>query len=248
MDILYIVGTGSKVFNLELRCSLRSIDTYGINIGRVFVSGHCPGWLSDEVVKLRCADRYLGVIPISLKHVNIIQKILFAVDNSDIGDEFLVSMDDHFYTRPVDFDRYPHYVRVKNGKAEIPLTEKSPYQTFKARTGKLLREMGLPAYNFGMHRNIHLTRRAISDLRPMIDEMVAGDREVISIFDLCNNYEYEKYGMFNITPVKDIKFTYAESWARTTLDEVFSLNDFCAGSGLDLLLMEKYPHKSRFEV
>ncbi|MBR0299772.1 MAG: hypothetical protein IJQ93_05590, partial [Bacteroidales bacterium] len=53
MDILYIVGAGcSRCNDFELRMSLRSIAMYGKNVGRVFVCGHCPDWLSDEVVKL----------------------------------------------------------------------------------------------------------------------------------------------------------------------------------------------------
>ena len=52
MDILYIVGNFSKCDDWEFRFSLRSIDKYGKNIGRVFVCGYCPDWLSDNIIKI----------------------------------------------------------------------------------------------------------------------------------------------------------------------------------------------------
>ena len=38
MDVLYIVGTGSKHDNLELRWSLRSLAKFGRGVGRVIVA------------------------------------------------------------------------------------------------------------------------------------------------------------------------------------------------------------------
>ena len=50
MDILYVVGTGSKWDNNELRYSLRSIDKYGINIDRVFIVGTKPDFCDGKSI------------------------------------------------------------------------------------------------------------------------------------------------------------------------------------------------------
>ena len=56
IDILYIVGTGSHWNNYELRYSLRTLEKYGKNIGRVFVSGANPGFLSDKIIYINIPD------------------------------------------------------------------------------------------------------------------------------------------------------------------------------------------------
>ena len=61
MDIVYILGTGSKHDNIELRMSLRSICKYGQNIGRVIVAGDPVDWLSDDVVKIKIPVKYIGL-------------------------------------------------------------------------------------------------------------------------------------------------------------------------------------------
>ena len=53
MDILYIVkGGATGGTDDELRCSLRSLARYGRGVGRVFVAGGPPAWLSDAVVRV----------------------------------------------------------------------------------------------------------------------------------------------------------------------------------------------------
>ena len=95
MDILYIVGENtSHCNNFELRCSLRSIAQNGVNVGRVFVAGCCPEWLSSEVVRVPFVQPYPGTTDNTEKAINIIATILHTVDNTDIDSEFLNTFDD----------------------------------------------------------------------------------------------------------------------------------------------------------
>ena len=118
MDILYITKQGrSQCNDMELKWSLRSIEKYGHGIDRIFVVGWCPDWLSDEVVKIPYETNVDTSDPTNmrLKALDIAKKVLYVIDNTDIGDDFLVSMDDHFYVRGVDFNEYPIYAKKGNG-------------------------------------------------------------------------------------------------------------------------------------
>ena len=44
MDIVYILGNGSKFNNEEIRYSLRSLEKF-VNFDRVFIVGECPKFL-----------------------------------------------------------------------------------------------------------------------------------------------------------------------------------------------------------
>ena len=47
-DVVYPIGQGSSWKNNELRFSLRSIEKYGINVGKLFIVGELPDFLLGE--------------------------------------------------------------------------------------------------------------------------------------------------------------------------------------------------------
>lgn len=247
MDILYIVGKNSKCNDFELRCSLRSLAKYGRNIRKVYVVGNCPDWLSDEVVKLPCEDYNKETYSCIPKAQNIAKKVLYALDNSDIGEDFLISMDDHFYTKPTDFDNYPFYARKTYGYARITASGKcsGEYNQFIRSCGEYLVSIGLSDYNFALHRNMRMSRTAINGCRDIIDNCIKNNIP-FETFVLAGNYAFTK-GLCIPTIVKDNRLLNGQQWFKTGLDHVFSTADFTVGSGLYLLIKQLYPKKCKYE-
>lgn len=150
MDILYVVGKGSMWHDNELRFSLRSIAKYGRNVDRVFLVGYKPDFVSDEVHYLPCDDPY------ERAHKNILHKVLYAIENTDIAPHFLVSSDDHFYIRDTDFNALPVYYRRRDIPESIPQDHKTnPYFYSLVETRELLLRYGLPTYQTNPHCNTH---------------------------------------------------------------------------------------------
>lgn len=148
MDILYVVGTGSEWNNNELRYSLRSIAKNGKNIGRVFLVGFKPEWVSDKVIHIPCDDPY------GQPHKNILHKVLTAAYNSKIDSHFLISSDDHYYVKQTDFNKLPVYYREKT----IPENVRdrwSIYCNSLHDTRSILLEKGLTIYQTNPHCNTH---------------------------------------------------------------------------------------------
>ena len=249
MDILYIKGRPSKADDLELRCSLRSIARYGRNVGRVFVCGTCPGWLSDDVVKIHCKDVYRGgKLTQAQKNCNILAKILYTVDNSDIGEEFLVSMDDHFYCRETDFNAYPVYARNRRRwGTQLPENDRrSEYLSFLSDVRKTLESRGLPTLNFTLHRSKHIFRSDINACRKFLDRAVKKALPV-ECFVYLLNYRYS-VAPFPYTTVLDVKITSSSQWQMTTDTDIFSTGDFSKRSKLAKLLSAKYNEKCKYEL
>lgn len=103
-DLLYIVGSGSKHGNQELRWSLRTVERHGLNVGRVVIAGDVPDWVSDEAVTIRTDN-----------HEHLVQKNIWAnveaaVREGLVSGRFILQADDHFYVKDVDFDAHPTYV------------------------------------------------------------------------------------------------------------------------------------------
>ena len=252
MDILYIIGkNASKCNNNELRYSLRSIEKYGKNVGRVFVVGYCPAFLSDEVVKLPFEQPYSGKISMAHKCDNIRASIEYAVENSDIGDEFLISMDDHFYVREVDFGAYPYYVKdytKRECRTELPSKEQDKehqdvYTNMLRKTRAFLEENNLTYWNFSPHRNMHCTKEAVAECKNLAESG-------IEPMALWLNWMYTNEKFAEKTVCVDVKLKNGGDWWKTDPreTEVFSTSDFKEGVGLDCLISSLYPEKSKYEI
>lgn len=149
-DILYIVGNGSEWNDNELKFSLRSIAKNGLNVGRVFLVGHKPSFVSDAVTHIPCGDPY------DMKHKNILNKVIYAIDHSDIGSHFLISSDDHYYVQKVDFDKLPVYYCREDIPDKVTGREIwSEYCKSLRETRWILTDAGLSTYQTNPHCNTH---------------------------------------------------------------------------------------------
>lgn len=243
MDILYIVGTGSKWDNNELRYSLRSIEKYGRNIGRVFIVGHKPDFVSDEVTYIPCKDKY------NRKHKNILYKVITAIEKSDISKHFIVSSDDHFYTREVDFDNFPVYYQARVIQTEPGEGKKrNNYHRSLEDTKAMLERWGLPTYQTNPHCNTHFDADVYRLYFPLFSEALAkeygGEMNCLMGNILIHNgakpqrFIDKKIGAFAdaadlINQIGDV--------------ECFSISDEAILCGVGGYLQTMYPNKSKYE-
>jgi hypothetical protein len=267
MDILYIVGNFSNCNDWEFKFSLRSIDKYGKNIGRVFVCGYCPDWLSDDVIKI-----HYEIQPYSTmgdKARNIYKQIIYAVENSDIGindnGDFLISMDDHYILNDVDFgNSYPHYVKdyiSRKCRYLLPSiferNKMSPdYQKLLLSTCFFLRKKHLSYLNFVPHRNIRVNRDVIKELQiNNINNEIFRQKIDVEGLLLIVNYEYtiknKKHDYhFPIEIVKDFKtnnvvkiLKYIENGGT-----FYSTLDFSENDDVFKMLYNLFPKISKYEI
>ena len=249
MDVLYVIGNGSECDNFELRCSLRSLEMYAKNIGKVYVVGYCPDWLSDNVVKIPHED-----VQGKRKEVNILSAILYAVDNSDIGEEFLISSDDHYLLKPVDLDNYPFYAKTYVNRSckhflpqqvEVAWPNKAYARTLM-NTAHLLKKYGWSTYNFTLHRNMHCCRKVIEECRDILNEIIDKNLNIESKAFLLN-YWYTKYP-FEFEIVRDLKITSPAKWYKINEDtKCFSTSNFGYGGNMHLKMSNLYQNKSKYE-
>lgn len=212
----------------------------------MYLVGDKPSWLSDDVVYIPCDD-----LP-GHKAFNIIRKIKYAVDNSDINDDFLVSMDDHFYVSPVDFNSYPYYAKdyIKRDCRHFLPNHIDPgwmskdYALILLITRKYLEKHSLPYINFTIHRNMHMNRKYLNECWTEILKTESNSVDIEGIVYVLN-YMYSR-GLFEYEIVKDVKFQHCSRLNLT--DHVFSTEDFTAGDNLDKFLHNLFPDKCRFEI
>ena len=247
MDILYILGKGSKHDNIELRMSLRSICKYGKNIDRVIVAGNPVDWLSDEVIKIPVPDKY------GRKHLNIMNCIQTIVDMGVFKGEFLYSSDDHFYVHPVDFNNYPYWIKSKELRSKaIKGARCYGYHLSLVQTRELLMRHGFPIMNFEQHANTHMHAKVIKDFCEIIDESYKLERGSPPTSLVMNIWVTQEYGPKELVRRSDIKIREANSAEEIRnivgTRDCFSIGDsiFTTNAITDFFNQE-YPDKCRYE-
>lgn len=240
MDILYVVGNGSNWDNNELRYSLRSLEKFGKNVGRIFIATKkLPDFINPETVT------HIAVCDESnVKHRNIMCKVEYAMQHSDIADDFLLSSDDHFYIKPTDFDNYPLY-----HKGEINSRNSfSSYCQSMRNTKIFLERHGMGILSTNPHCNTHFNRPLYMkniDMMNDAKEVFCG----IEVNCLMGNLLIAS----GVRPVRyrDIKVkrfvSREELLAKLGDTHCFSISDKSLACGMKEYLQELFPNKSKYE-
>lgn len=145
IDVVYPIagGTqgrksiGSRWDNNELRYSLRSLEKNFPNLGRVFIVGYKPEWLTG-VTHIPAED-----IHHKNKDANLIDKVLLAC-NADVSETFVRLSDDQCLLRPWGGGEAYHA-----GSADV--NRKGRWWRRMARTCDHLKAMGLPTHYYETH-------------------------------------------------------------------------------------------------
>lgn len=239
MDILYTVGTGSKWNNNEMKYSLRSIEKNGKNVGQIYIASvELPEFINPETV------RHIPACDISdIRHLNIMNKVEEAILHSEIADDFLLSSDDHFYIKPVDFDNYPLYYKEE----EIRPHERQ-YWISVRETRAFLEAHGLPAYATNPHCNTHFNRPLYIENIDMMDA-AKKLRCGAEVNHLMGNLLIAS----GVKPVlvRDVKVRLyngnKELFAKIGDSHFFSISDLALDCGMKEYLQELFPNKSKYE-
>lgn len=149
-DIVYLLGGGSLWKNNEMRYSLRSVEKHLKNVGNVFSIGHCPD-LTKGITHISFPDL---PNPNINKAVNIKNKIMAAVNDERISDDFLVFSDDYFLNKDFDADAYPYFQRGTLEEGMKPLGSIDLYRRVYGNTIEVLKKHGLSTKHFNVHAPI----------------------------------------------------------------------------------------------
>ena len=242
-DLLYVLGTGSKHDNIELRYSLRSIEKYCTNYGRIFLIGEDPGFLSDKVIYIPHEDFKCGY-----KHHNILTKIQIAAFTTDISDNFVWQSDDHFYIKPYDFATIPVYHK---GYLKEEYQEHDMYKASLIMTKHILESYDYPIYNCSQHCGTLLNKETIFKINKTLIKDSYQTFESVEPTSIISNVMIKDLGM---TPErrKDIKifnFDDRSQFEDITKDNFcFSIYDEAFDCGIEDILEELYPNKSKYEI
>lgn len=227
MDIVYVVGTGSKWGDAELMHSLRSICKF-TNHRNVYIVGHKPNFVEGVI--------HLPVKDVIRKEYSIMNKILEVCKEEDLSDDFLFMNDDHFFIKEVDIENYPYYHQDALN-VEIQKRLRGPYRTEIERTYEYLKDKVKSPKYYDIHTPIIYNKYDF----PTIIKKTPLDRYDMVIKSLYANMK----GVVG-TYRKDIKLLGSE-YEKIKGVDCFSVGDRCNYRVLKRYLDQFYGEPCRYE-
>lgn len=239
IDVLYVLGHGSKWENNELKYSLRSLEKYGKNVGRVFVIGQDPGFLSAEVTVVHRPDAGKN------KEHNIADHIAYAAAKLPITEHFLWINDDFFFLKDTDIATYPYYTAGELAQ-KVEGSQKSGYRAALAQAEAQLKARRFPTKNFEVHVPMIFSRAAMGKL--------GGWLSISSKLKFGMTWRSIYANVIGVKPgpaYKDVKIGTANTVGELK-HKIEGLSLFSIGDGLSdeakAYFDELYPDKCRYET
>jgi len=158
MDVAWMLGTGSRAGDWELRLSMRSVWTHYLGSAKPWIIGHIPSWIDRrKVICLPWPDPYQ-----KCKDANLLHKALRLALEPQISDPFILFSDDHILLRPSNPADFKLWHR-----GEIPrksVAGQGRWQLRLVNTGQKLRRAGYRAMNFDGHIPYPLRKQWIKEV------------------------------------------------------------------------------------
>ncbi|MBK7304360.1 MAG: hypothetical protein IPI90_14195 [Saprospiraceae bacterium] len=143
MDLVYVLGSGSRWGDNELRYSLRSVEKYLTGYDKIFLVGNKPDWVKNVV--------HIPKQDIPCKECSIKEKILAACYDYRLSEDFLFLNDDHIFLQKTETYEIKSYFY---GTLSEWINRRSPKERyFKCLSNAKaeLERFGLPTYHFDIH-------------------------------------------------------------------------------------------------
>jgi hypothetical protein len=242
VDVIYPVGSGSRWDNNELRYSLRALEKNFLDLGRVFVCGAKPPWLTN-VIHIDVPD-----LPRN-KDANLIDKVLAAC-KAGMSDLFVRSSDDELILRPVHASDLLHFHGGNLAERGEAFFSQNPWHERLRHTYNALRRRGVSTWHFDTHIPT-LCQKALFE--KVASEYPYGKGRGYTINTWYLNHE----GVENPPPLDGRKLTLeratpggsvAEIRAKIAGKQYLGYNDAGLTAALKQVLQEMFPTPSRFET
>lgn len=228
IDIVYVLGHGSKHSDSELRYSIRSVVKHVKNMRRIIIVGACPQFIKG-VIHLPCKDTE------PIPDLNIRNKILAACNSDVVSEDFLFMNDDHFLLKQYDATKFPNYHKGDLKESIEPRSQDS-YRIRLTNTYNQLKKKGLGTLNFDTHTPIIYNKKKFIQMTKMFDWTVFEGLVIKSLYGNVNELESELMRDFKINSPSQIK------------DETRIFSTFPAiGKDMQKYFQDTYSKPSEFE-
>jgi hypothetical protein len=149
MDLVYVIGPTQGDSN-ELKYSLRSVEKYGKNHGKIIIVGHLPNWIDKSNVIHIPEDFNF------YKERNIMECVRLVCKDDRVSNDFIFMNDDFFLKSKTNFKKLPTYIRPYDLHHYVWSENRThlrwaKYTRIIEKTHNVLVSKGLPILTYDIH-------------------------------------------------------------------------------------------------
>lgn len=242
IDVVYVLGTGSKWNDNEIRFSLRSLEKNLKGFRNVFVVGAYPDFLQN-VIHIEAEDIFDQAINAD---GNIITKVLAACADERLADDFLFINDDHLVLLSMEVSQVPAFHKGNMLDYKPQYWELNYWRKRLHRTMETLFIKGLPAFHYDCHTPILFNKTRFVEIMSGFDY---AEGIGLTMKSLYGNSVYAESGVLLTDQKKTIfkNYTLQELNERLGACQFMSFNDQGLNKPLMYWLWKMFPEKSEFE-
>lgn len=243
MDVVYVLGSGSKWQNNELRYSMRSVQKYLSGYRNIYVVGADPGFLTG-IIYVPCNDVYRGNAD-----GNMIHKFLHLIRTygKELSEPFIYMCDDFYFLQPTNVSQVKHWYSVDLARMPDSYFANRLWMNRLKRTRDVLLTNGLPALHYDLHVPVPFSKIQFPEIMSRYDYARGMGYTIVSLY--VNNLK-------DITPVK-IQGEKVDIFKSLSLEQISALTDSCRfmaindnglNNSLITFLQNRFPEPSKYEV
>jgi hypothetical protein len=183
LDVVYVLGTGSRFDNNEIRLSLRSIEK-NLSHRNVFIVGEKLAWFKT----LRTGLKTIKMDDVGDdKLINTREKLKKVCNHKDLSDDFILMNDDFFIMKPTHDIKPEHRDKLKSSYKKHP-SQKGYYAQAMKDTIDFLYKNGIKEpLDFSLHRPFIFNKKKLlkvielmeQDGRQLLTRTIYGNMEGI---------------------------------------------------------------------
>ncbi len=240
ISIVIPLGTGSIWFDdQELKYSLRSIEKYLHGVGDVFIVGVVPKWITN-VIHIPAKDE----VGVQNRAKNIFTKVMLAVNDERVTNDFLFMNDDHFLKHDFIAGEFPYHYRELDMVDTINRIKKLEWwKSLVTNTRDYLIANGKPVKMFDTHCPIIYNKEKFSKLQ-QVDWNVPNGYGIKSLYANINEIEGSYY--------PDRKLSHSDENEYNLLQKLKNVLYFSTPplipAAQKLIISQLYPKKSKYEL
>lgn len=242
IDLVYVLGTGSKWNNNEIRFSLRSVSKNLKNAGKIFIVGEFPDFLQN-CIHVPCADVFDPAINAD---GNMTHKLLTVCRRDDLSGDFLFMNDDFIINQPMIASEIS-WLHKGDFRDRTEKFWKAQFYRFRLRrTFDVLAERGLPTIQYDYHAPMLMNKYKFP--------------EVMAQFNFQEDIGYtfrSLYGNVLQLPATSIDGEKITIYHNYTLEQIkqkvknipfVGYNDHGLNKSFKWWMIETFPEKSKYET
>ncbi len=242
VDMVYVIGTGSRWNNNELRFSLRSLSKNLKNVGNIFIVGDIPDFIKN-CIHVPCTDIFDPAINAD---GNMTHKLLTVCKRADLSENFLFMNDDFIINSPIAANKIP-WLHKGDMAAQPPSYWVTQFYRHRLkRTFDELKARGMKTMQYDYHAPMLMNKHSFISVMEKFDYASGIGYTFRSIYG--NSLELHAMPILHQKTVIFKYYTLAEIKTKSSNINFVGYNDSGLNDSFKWWLIDNFPNKCKYEV